>query len=417
MYLSPDPLLAFQGKRGTFRQREEIRWKEKITKIKELYSSHSFKQCAALCEECLVNKPVRIASQSLHQLLICQAHPLHETFLRFHAAICHESLGLLAHKYSNNKLLSLNKARDHFTAALAALPLPYCTTESGRYDCLNESPQVLDAPPTPSSIYDPSSPTPLAHLSILEEVFEIESVADSDEESDIFSVPDFNKYTSRQLDFNIETSEDEDESLPPWELTLDQRKRLSESLSKDHVVQEALLPKPLFAKKLASVPPPPAPRALPPIPTRNPVLRKTALQTLLNPSVFAVFKSSPLTPRFNQIRDSFDPKFSQGSNDRHLRNHNILLSSFRTQLLQHITAIDTNIFKTTTLQTERHKNRTSRLASFWSIKQEDVQAREKQERIDGLKKSGWDVSKRAHGWKGREYYEELRSRALADVEC
>lgn len=69
------------------------------------------------------------------------------------------------------------------------------------------------------------------------------------------------------------------------------------------------------------------------------------------------------------------------------------------------------------MQIERQRNRTSRLASFWSIKQEDVEAREKKERIERLKKSGWDVSKRAHGWKGKEYYEELRSRALADVGC
>jgi hypothetical protein len=275
----------------------------------------------------------------------------------------------------------------------------------------------LDVPPTPSSIYDPTSPTPFPYPSIPEEVLEIASMAGSDEESEISSVPDFNKYTSCQLDFNAETSEDEDEDLSPYELSFAQRKRLSESLSKDHVVEEALLPKPLFVKKLVSLPPPPAPRALPPIPTRDPVLRKTALQTLLNPSVFTIFESSPITPHFNKIRDMFDPKFSQRSHDRHLQKYNILLTSFRTQLLQHITAIDTNISKTITAQTERQKNRTTRLASFWSIKQEDVEAREKQERIDRLKRSGWDVSKRAHGWKGREYYEELRSRALADVGC
>jgi hypothetical protein len=246
---------------------------------------------------------------------------------------------------------------------------------------------------------------------------EIASGEDSDEESSPFFAPDFNKYTSRQLNFTVETSEDECNKIYPCELTFDQRQRLSQSLSTDHVVQEALLPKPLFAKKTVSLPPIPALRALPPIPIRDPVLRKTALQTLLNPSVFAIFESSPITPRFNQIRDKFDPKFSQGSHDRHLQKYNILLSSFRTQLLQHITAIDTNISKTTTLQIERQKNRTGRLASFWSIKQEDVEAREKKERIEKLKKSGWDVSKRAHGWKGKEYYEELRSRALADAGC
>jgi hypothetical protein len=71
MYLSPDPLLAFQGERGTFRQREQIQWKETITKIREFYSGHRFKQCAALCEEALVNKPVRSPSSALDQQLTC----------------------------------------------------------------------------------------------------------------------------------------------------------------------------------------------------------------------------------------------------------------------------------------------------------------------------------------------------------
>ena len=122
-----------------------------------------------------------------------------------------------------------------------------------------------------------------------------------------------------------------------------------------------------------------------------------------------------MTPRFNRIRDAFDPKFSQASQDRHLARYNRLLSSFRTQLLQHIAAIEANISKTRTLQIEHQKNRSSRLASFWSLKQEDIDGRGKKERIERLRNSGWDVSKRAHGWKGKDYYEELRSSALADL--
>ena len=416
MFLSPDPLLAFQGERGTFRKREQIQWKDTITNIRELYAAHKFKQCAALCGQALVNNPVRLPPQQPLQKLTCQAHPLHETFLHFYAAICYESLGLLAHKFSNNKLSFLDQAQDHFTAALAALPLPYCTTELGKYDCVDDSPRVLQITLTPSSIYDPMSPTAVPLLNIISEASATASDKDSDDEGSIFpSVPDFNKYTARKLDFSISPVEDEADSLSPCELTFDQRKRLSQSLSSGHIVQEALLPKPLFVKKVSTLPPPPAPRALPPIPTRDPVLRKTALQTLLNPSVFEMFDSSPITPRFNRIRDAFDPKFSQTSQDRHLQRYNSLLSSFRTQLLQHIAAIETNISKTTALQKEHQKNRSSRLASFWSLKQEDVEEREKKERIDRLRNSGWDVSKRAHGWKGKEYYEELRRSALADL--
>ena len=415
MFLSPDPLLTFQGERGTFRGREQIQWKDTITKIRELYTGHKFKQCAALCDQVLVNKPVRLPPQPPLQTLTCQAHPLHETFLHFYAAICHESLGLLAHKYSNNKLSLLDQAQDHFTTALAALPLPYCTTKFGKYDCIEDSPRVLKLTPTPSSIYDPITPTAVPQISIICEASENAPDSDSEDEGSIFSVPDFNKYTARKLDFNISPVEDEGDTLPPYELTYDQRKRLSQSLSAGHIVQEALLPKPLFVKKASSLPPPPVPRALPPIPTRDPILRKTALQTLLNPSVFEILDSSPMTPRFNRIRDAFDPKFSQASQDRHLARYNRLLSSFRTQLLQHIAAIEANISKTRTLQIEHQKNRSSRLASFWSLKQEDIDGRGKKERIERLRNSGWDVSKRAHGWKGKDYYEELRSSVLADL--
>lgn len=242
------------------------------------------------------------------------------------------------------------------------------------------------------------------------------SCEDSEEESYTSSVPNFDEYTLRQFDFSIDDAEYENNTLFPRQLTSDQQKRLSQSLSAGHVVQEALLPKPLLLKKTASLQPPPASRALPPIPARDPVLRKTALQTLLNPSVFTIFDSSPVTPRFNQIRDTFDPKYSQASRPWHLQKYNILLSGFRTQLLQHIASIDANISKTTTLQIERNKNKTSRQASFWSIK-EDVEAKEKKARIDRLRTEGWNVNKRTHGWKGEEYYAELRSRALVDAGC
>jgi hypothetical protein len=336
-------------------------------------------------------------------------------FLHFYAAICCESLGLVAHTYSNNKLPFLNQARHHFSAALASLPLPFCTTGLGTYDCINESPQVIVIPPSPSSIYDPLSPTPLPQLKILDTVPEGISDEDSEHGSYSSSVSDFDNYTPRNLNFTIRSLDD---PFSPEQLTCDQRKRLSQSLSVGHVVQEDLLPKPLFAeKKAVPLPPPPAPRALPPIPTRDPVLRKTALQTLLNPSVFTIPEFSPITPRFAQIHSTFDPKFSQRAYDIHMQKYDRLLSSFRTQLLQHITAVDENIEKVTHLQFERQSNRTSKLASFWSIKAEDVEVREKKERIERLRNGGWNVRKERHGWKGKEYYEELRARALADVDC
>jgi hypothetical protein len=230
-------------------------------------------------------------------------------------------------------------------------------------------------------------------------------------------VPSFDKHSFRQPDFEVDLPDDE-KALSPCDFTFGRRQRFSQSLSIGHVVQEDLLSKPLFAKKTASVRPPPAPRAFPPIPTRDPVLRETALQMILNPSIFAVFESSPIAPRrFTQIRDTFDPKFSQASHTRRLQKYNSLLSGFRTQLLQHVAAIDSNILKTTSLQIEHQTNRTSRLASFWSTKEEDVEVREKKERIERLRKGGWNVNKRGHGWKGKEYYEQLRCMALADVGC
>jgi hypothetical protein len=415
MYISPDPLPAFRGERGTFQKRDEIKRKDNIKKIRELYAEHRFRQCAALCDTALSGKQVKSSLLESSSQLTNQPHHLHETFLHFYEAICRESLGFVAHTYSNNKLPFLNQARHHFSAALASLPLPFCTTGLGTYDCIDESPQLTVIPPSPSSIYDPTSPTPLPQLKILDTVSEAISDEDSEDGSYSSSVPDFDNYTSRNLNIAIGSMDD---PFSPEKLTLDQRKRLCQSLSVGHVVQEDLLPKPLFAKKkTVSLSPPPAPRALPPIPTHDPVLRKTALQTLLNPSVFAILESSPITPRFAQIHSTFDPKFSQLAHDMHMQKYNRLLSSFRTQLLRHIAAVDENIEKVTHLQFERQRNRTSKLASFWSIKAEDVEVREKKERIERLRKGGWDVRKERHGWKGREYYEELRAGALADVDC
>jgi hypothetical protein len=59
MYNSPDPLLAFRGERGTFQKRREIKWKDNLKKIRELYAEHRFRQCASLCDTALSGGQVK----------------------------------------------------------------------------------------------------------------------------------------------------------------------------------------------------------------------------------------------------------------------------------------------------------------------------------------------------------------------
>lgn len=77
------------------------------------------------------------------------------------------------------------------------------------------------------------------------------------------------------------------------------------------------------------------------------------------------------------------------------------------------------------LQKEHKANQCKRLASYWSFKLAvtgddgegcgDRKATETKERIERLRNNGWTVMKERYGWKGEEYYADLRRRAEMEL--
>jgi hypothetical protein len=76
--------------------------------------------------------------------------------------------------------------------------------------------------------------------------------------------------------------------------------------------------------------------------------------------------------------------------------------------------------KTTALQKEHKAKQSKRLASYWMLKPAaegavDANNAEKRERIERLRQNGWRVNKERFGWKGEDYYRELRRRAEVEL--
>lgn len=167
-------------------------------------------------------------------------------------------------------------------------------------------------------------------------------------------------------------------------------------------------------------------------------------------------KHSPVTPCPNPSQQA-NRQVPDPDNPTHLEFYNTHLSAFRASLLVHISTVSDSITRTRTIQLEhdaekrrnfvamnsssipaprsdaRSKSRggavhqtvkDARLRSFWSLQAAEAQdrveksgsgweverkTRERRERIEKLRISGWrDVRKEAKGFKGSEYYDELR---------
>ena len=77
---------------------------------------------------------------------------------------------------------------------------------------------------------------------------------------------------------------------------------------------------------------------------------------------------------------------------------------------------------TTALQEEHKAKQNKRVASYWLLEppaaevndDEDRKKADKKARIERLRKNEWQVNKERFGWKGEEYYAELRR--IADFE-
>jgi regulator of replication initiation timing len=110
-------------------------------------------------------------------------------------------------------------------------------------------------------------------------------------------------------------------------------------------------------------------------------------------------------------------------NSLQLVRYNANLSSFRAQLSQHITSVSDAITKAAALQKEHMAKQSKRLASYWMLKPavegavsaNNRKAAEKRERIERLRQNGWRVNKERFGWKGEDYYRELRRKAEVEL--
>jgi hypothetical protein len=176
-----------------------------------------------------------------------------------------------------------------------------------------------------------------------------------------------------------------------------------------------LAPKPLFVRKRPTILDSPIPqRPILPIPTRS-ALRSTPRQTAL--------RVSPLIHHYEFLSTSQDKSLLDISNHAStdssllLARYNANLSSFRTQLAAHLAYVSDTITKTTMLQQEHKAKQSKRLASYWMLKlaaegseEVDRKTAERMERMDRLRQVGWKVNKERLGWKGEEYYRELRRR-------
>jgi hypothetical protein len=181
-----------------------------------------------------------------------------------------------------------------------------------------------------------------------------------------------------------------------------------------------LAPKPLcIRKKSTIVDPPILQRPLPPIPPRS-YLRTSQRQTALHVPLLVEHYEFLLASLGTSL--PLDSIQASASSSLHLARYNANLSSFRSQLSAHLTSVSNAINKTTILQQEHKAKQGERLASYWMLKlgaessgEVDRKAADKKERIDRLRQNGWSVNKEIFGWKGEEYYRELRRRAEVEL--
>ncbi|EXJ87036.1 hypothetical protein A1O3_03993 [Capronia epimyces CBS 606.96] len=384
-------------------------YRDELVSVQSLYHDRRYKQCIALCEQ--LQRP--------------EIHPVQQMFLWFYRAISYESIGLIAHDYSSNKLRFLYSAKENFTLALRSLPLPYMSTETGVYEQPEYSPL-----PSLSAIRSVSHANARLHVvspartgmagmvqsasscsnySTGSIVLEPHKTPSTDDDSSFGNT--HNPITPR-LQAELNGTESGSITLPTTPAT--HKSRLSQSLSLEHKLADELVPSPLFSRKSkkAHITEPDediALRPLPPLPFSHhsnfellgsrivqvPAMRKTAVETLIAryegclPLTSSPIQSptptghqrtgtvpeSPVTPRFKIIRDAFTPNPVNEHLEAYLSSpdmtrYNACLSDFRMQLHNHISYLDKEIGRVHKAQDERTATKAlskTRFASFWSL--------------------------------------------------
>ncbi len=229
-----------------------------------------------------------------------QLHPVYEAFQLFHQAICYEALGSAAHSYSRNKIPLLNSAKEKFEAALGALPPPFASGETAQYDTPKSSPLDLNFPAAKSPRHSMSQNStvvtlpafvdgvstsdaceespPTAFVPSIQfssrtrtpsEASSHYSSSTSSSVSDVYTVPDFDRYSPRsdflitsaaiprtitypdvrkQGEINSGKNHDSGSDTEPTPRKPSYRNRLSACLSSTHVLADNLVPSPLFSR-------------------------------------------------------------------------------------------------------------------------------------------------------------------------
>lgn len=401
-------------------------------------------------------------------------------------------MGLSAHNFSKHKLHFLELARDGLKTALAVLPLPFATSATGCYQQHEDSPLAstfatqavgyrCDVFPQPHTLCAEVSTLPDSNS--IDSIYSIQTCTPERR-----SVPNEKESSAQQHGCVTSPGLAKQEHPPslatPMVLDSTHKDRLIKSLSTMHTFTDELVPSPLFSRsrKAASVIEKAnnggggTPRPLPPLPFNHNVnfhvqgtrivqipkstpVRKTAVQTLIarfegslplppSPTLTdSPWSPSPLTPRFQQIKEAFSPN----PHNQHLETYlysadlgryNASLAEFRHQLRKHISFVDAQIHQVQAVQAEHATSKAltnNRLASFWSFEhasknsasdrfrsttksagpQEntDPKATAKRARIEKLRRNGWAVCKEDHGFKGEQYYENLRRIAERELDA
>ena len=299
-------------------------YKNELVKVQNLYYDRRHKQCISACEQQLQRSEVchtttgRSFKESRNSNTMSQIHALQQAFLWFYHAVSYESIGLLAHNYSDNKLRFLDLARETYNSALKCLPLPYVSTEAGIYEQPGSSPLALEfttlrTEKQSKATHDLSlEPTHVAEVPSSSSAGSFYSTASPSKvettASYVEEPPSPEIYADEEEPTLYAPTEQGDtpqpEQLAPPTTPATHKARLSRVLSSPQAVQEELIPSPLFSRnpKPAHLPTPidgaDISRPLPPLPfnhntatfklhgtriIQDPhyLMRKTAVRTLI----------------------------------------------------------------------------------------------------------------------------------------
>ncbi|ETN36990.1 uncharacterized protein HMPREF1541_07978 [Cyphellophora europaea CBS 101466] len=137
---------------------------QELIRIRKLYLEKRYKNCIAACDELVQTPPSTPVTPSFFTNTPLELHPVHRMFLVFHQAISYESMGLAAHKYSQNKLRFFESAKERFDVALEVLPQPFAGGENGSYGDDQAGSPISQIDPNDESGYGSNSSKPNSPL-------------------------------------------------------------------------------------------------------------------------------------------------------------------------------------------------------------------------------------------------------------